>query len=274
MKKIAMAVSLIMPLALTSCGVNSAEQLSTIQSAVQVSFPKCNFEELKVTDEVVGFDDIRYEQNYIPYPLTDLKDVYGKGSGEAPTGKLFMPGESGNFAVCNTEGIKLNDVRRYSDHVGTTIQEITGMPGNFCWGPWTPKGNDLKRLRKCWDHLQKSNSVGVWFTIQKFENSDSAKKHAFKVAKDNFGYYSDYPIAYQGVYVFLFTGQIKDVTQTYVDDIDAAWLDIIKTTGAKLVSDELPGYPRVYDFADAYDSKMSHCGFRCDIAIGMERWGL
>jgi hypothetical protein len=122
--------------------------------------------------------------------------------------------------------------------------------------------------------LQKSESVGVWFTIQEFKNSDAAKKQALKIARDNQGYYSDYPIAYQGVYVFMFTGQIRGVTQSYVEDIDNAWLEIIDKTGAKLVSDEIPGYTKVYDFEDAYDSKVSHCGFRCDIGKGMERWGL
>jgi hypothetical protein len=274
MKKSLVALTSILLLVLSSCGVNSVEQLSVIQSAVQSSFHDCNFEPLEITDAVVGFDDLKYEQNYLVYPLTDLKSVYGNGSGKAPTGEKFLPGESGIFFVCNTEGIKLSNVRKYSDYVSTSIEDITGMPGSFCWGPWEPKANDLIRLRKCWDYLQKSESVGVWFTIQEFKNSDAAKKQALKIARDNQGYYSDYPIAYQGVYVFMFTGQIRGVTQSYVEDIDNAWLEIIDKTGAKLVSDEIPGYTKVYDFEDAYDSKVSHCGFRCDIGKGMERWGL
>jgi hypothetical protein len=262
----AVGVFLVLTLAfLTGCG-GSGDSLSEIKSALNVSFPDCTFEPVTTSSALIRDNNKEYEISYTTYPLSDPDITSGQDGDTYFNQATFNSGKSNNFEVCNTQGISLANIEEYASVVNQSISDITGLEGGYCWSKFSDTSD---RLKACAEQLPLNSKVGVWFVIQKFESDDDAKAHALDVANRNFGYYADYPIAYKDNYVFMFTGQIKDISQSYVEEIDASWANLVDSVGAKLVSDEISGYSLLYDFEDAYDPGSNHCGLRCDVGLGI-----
>lgn len=265
MRKIVSSLIAVTLLVITGCG-GSGDTLSNIKMALQESFPNCSFELVTTSNQVERYGTKAFEEAYRTYPLTNPEFVTPANSEDDYDGATFDSGSSRSFEICNTEGVSIANMKRYTDVVNRSISDITGLPTNECW---LRNSDNSVRLKACSDQLPLNDQVGVWFVIQKFENSEDAKLHALDVANRNFGYYSDYPIAYKDNYVFMFTGQIKEVSQNYVDSIDLSWSNLTTSVEAKLVSESIPNYSLVYDFKDAYESNYDHCSLRCMVGLGI-----